>query len=725
MKNEKPIKVAVIGGGCASIAAAFELTRAHHRGKYEVSVYQIGWRLGGKGASGRGASNWIEEHGLHVWLGFYENAFRLLRECYAELNRDPLKCPFADWRDAFFPDPHLGMAHQCANGDWLKWTASFPPGRGLPGDPVDEHNPFSLVNYIGRTVALLQTLLFAVETCREAVKRTSENDATQNANFDNSSSGPIVETIISLLQVGALATTTALIEALSVIQIALRAMPSIPQNVVLSLVEKIAFDLRQRLEGFIVKDDDTRYKWEIIDMVLAILVGTFRFRLLTDPRGLDAIDEFECREWMRMNGASERSLNSAFIRGLYDLALAYEDGDRSRPRVAAGQALRGLFRMFFTYRGAFLWKMRAGMGDVVFAPFYEILTRRGVNFHFFHRLTNVKLAPQLALRPNERPYVEGLEFDVQAEVQRRGGYQPLTEINGIPCWPSEPDYDQLRKGNSLRKNGQDFESHWDRRRVGSKTLRVMRDFDFVVLGVSIGEIPHVCKEIVARDERWREMVDNVKTVATQAFQVWLNEDLEQLGWTGRPVILAGFAQPFDTWSAMEHVVPAESWQSSPKSVAYFCGALEDKPVGSCGDVSSYPTERREEVRRNAIRFLNEQIQHLWPNAVLSSGQFRWELLCDPCGEPPSESERDDRFNSQFWTANVNPSDRFVLALPGSARYRISPLDNTYNNITIAGDWTDCGFNEGCVEAAVMSGRLAAHAIAGTPSLEDIVGYDHP
>jgi uncharacterized protein with NAD-binding domain and iron-sulfur cluster len=46
-------------------------------------------------------------------------------------------------------------------------------------------------------------------------------------------------------------------------------------------------------------------------------------------------------------------------------------------------------------------------------------------------------------------------------------------------------------------------------------------------------------------------------------------------------------------------------------------------------------------------------------------------------------------------------------------------------LTIAGDWTDCGLNAGCVEGAVMSGRLAAHAIAQSPALTDIVGYDHP
>jgi uncharacterized protein with NAD-binding domain and iron-sulfur cluster len=84
-----------------------------------------------------------------------------------------------------------------------------------------------------------------------------------------------------------------------------------------------------------------------------------------------------------------------------------------------------------------------------------------------------------------------------------------------------------------------------------------------------------------------------------------------------------------------------------------------------------------------------------------------------------------RFASQFWTANVNPTDRYTLSIPGSLRHRISPLDDTYDNLTIAGDWTDCGFNEGCVEAAVMSGRLAANAISGSPRLDAIIGFDHP
>src|SRR6476619_6187310 len=87
MQRDEPTKVAIIGGGCASITTAFELTRPRHRGRYQVTIYQVGWRLGGKGASGRGPAGRIEEHGLHLWMGFYENAFRLMRECYAELDR--------------------------------------------------------------------------------------------------------------------------------------------------------------------------------------------------------------------------------------------------------------------------------------------------------------------------------------------------------------------------------------------------------------------------------------------------------------------------------------------------------------------------------------------------------------------------------------------------------------------------------------------------------------
>jgi uncharacterized protein with NAD-binding domain and iron-sulfur cluster len=356
---------------------------------------------------------------------------------------------------------------------------------------------------------------------------------------------------------------------------------------------------------------------------------------------------------------------------------------------------------------------------VVFAPFYELLRRRGVSFRFFHRLEAVRMAEPQELKRGERGYVKALEFAIQAEV-RNNEYQPLIDIDGLPCWPSAPDFPQLVNGDGLRDRR--FESHWDKRCVSRKTLRVCEDFDFVVLAVGLGAIPHVCQELVERDKRWHDMVTNIRTVETQAFQLWLNEDMEALGWDGPAVSMCGFERPFDTWGDMRHLIDEERSPIRPKAIAYFCSALSG-PDQQALDEPEYDLKRREQVRRDAISFLNQHIRQLWPLAVARSGRFRWELLLSQTRDAGVEGE--DRFNTQFYTANVNPTDRYVLSTPGTQKFRISPLDNTYDNLTIAGDWTACGLDTGCVESAVISGRLAAHAISGYPALRDIIGYDHP
>ena len=115
-------RVAILGGGMAGVAAAWRLSEPGWQEDFEsITVYQRGWRLGGKAASSRGPNGRIEEHGLHVWIGYYENAFRLLRECYAELDRpttDP-DAPIKTWREAIIPVPDAG-------------TRGPPPGRLAP-----------------------------------------------------------------------------------------------------------------------------------------------------------------------------------------------------------------------------------------------------------------------------------------------------------------------------------------------------------------------------------------------------------------------------------------------------------------------------------------------------------------------------------------------------------------------------------------------------------------
>ena len=127
-------RVAIIGGGPAALAAAFELTATPElEQQHEITIYQPGWRLGGKCASGREVEcgSRIKEHGLHVWFGCYDNAFSIVRRCYAELKRDKHTAAMATWRHAFKP------CHQVvvwdSDRDWAPHALDFPPAPGEPG----------------------------------------------------------------------------------------------------------------------------------------------------------------------------------------------------------------------------------------------------------------------------------------------------------------------------------------------------------------------------------------------------------------------------------------------------------------------------------------------------------------------------------------------------------------------------------------------------------------
>jgi uncharacterized protein with NAD-binding domain and iron-sulfur cluster len=713
MSSTGPTKVAIIGGGCAAITTAFELSQRHHGQAFEITVYQQGWRLGGKGASGRGVADRIEEHGLHLWMGHYDNAFHLMRQCYEELNRNPVHCPITRWTDAFVPDPLVGVADRSAGGDWQLLMASFPPFEGIPGDPYPPGTVFTVAGYLTRAARLLYTLVLSAQN-------SADTQESLDGGAGESTPDSLVEFLVRILGYGELATLTAIVQAVSVLEAVLNAVPLLPQQLVRRYLDAIHAAVQTVLEPILDRNAEQRFIWEIIDIVIATIRGSIASGLATDPRGFDAINDFDSREWLRMNGASERSVNSGFMRGLYDLALAYEDGDADRPAMAAGQGLRGTFRMLFSYRGSLFWKMQAGMGDIVFAPFYEVLKRRGVNFRFFHKLTNVGISED---DEDGSPHVCSLDFDVQAVLRGRGEYQPLVDVDGLPCWPSEPDWDQLEGGACMKEAGWKFESFWETRFHHKEQLRVTEDFDLVVLAVGGGAVRYLCPEILERDARWRIMVEQTRTVATQSFQIWLKNDMAELGWRRPAPNISGFVEPFDTWADMSHLARTENWPDRLGSIAYFCSVLgaPDNMLNPAD--KEYPVGADDTVRGNAVDFLNHDVVHLWPRAQNERNRFRWELLAQPDGSDsvPDESA----FDSQFWTANISPSERYVLSLPGSLKHRISPLEVEYDNLTIAGDWTDCGFNFGCVEAAVMSGRLAAHALSQQPRLEEIFGFDHP
>ena len=121
-------QIAVLGGGAASLFAVWDLVHSDPHA-YDITVYQMGWRLGGKGASGRNAKlgNRIEEHGLHLMFGFYENVFRVIREAYGEHYSDYPGL----WRDFFrTADTEVAMINFLRLGEDEVGAVDRPVSRG-------------------------------------------------------------------------------------------------------------------------------------------------------------------------------------------------------------------------------------------------------------------------------------------------------------------------------------------------------------------------------------------------------------------------------------------------------------------------------------------------------------------------------------------------------------------------------------------------------------------
>jgi uncharacterized protein with NAD-binding domain and iron-sulfur cluster len=387
--------------------------------------------------------------------------------------------------------------------------------------------------------------------------------------------------------------------------------------------------------------------------------------------------------------------------------------------------LRGMMRVAFGYHGAIMWKMQAGMGDVVFTPFYEVLKRRGVKFEFFHKVDE--------LRPDTTGQAVG-EIRMTRQVALAAGrdaYDPLVDVKGLPCWPSEPLYAQIDAAQAalLQSAGVNLESNWSDwpkryreafgRPLPTVTLKRGVDFDKVIFGASVASVEPLCPELVARSPALAACTSKVQSVATQAWQAWMVPDLPGLGWTeygrdGQAPVLSAFSEPFDTWAPMDQLLCREDWPAgaAPRNVSYFCSAL---PIASYPPYTDhrFPARMADQVKQAAIGQLSDSIGVLWPKTSGPAG-FDWSQMFDPAGGSGAR-----RFDSQYWRANVDPSERYVLSLVGSSQYRITTDGSGFSNLYMTGDWIRTGLNAGCVEAAAMAGMATSRAICGHPAV--IVG----
>jgi uncharacterized protein with NAD-binding domain and iron-sulfur cluster len=712
-------KIAILGGGIGGLATAFELSaQPGWRDRYEITVYQMGWRLGGQGATGRNPEHHerVEEHGLHFWGGFYENAFMLMRACYAELGRQPGQ-PLATIWEAFQPQP-FWVVTEYLDGKWSPWPHPAPTNDERPGDG-------RVLSPWGHVKLALEELITLVENsphspfCRESNARavpTWVSAVLHRFGLFGHPPTVVEETVTVSVQVPPEAASAHpehgfLRQAHAIA----RALPDDPADhpddhhrvLAWLLKEFRVWFLNRLVAGLARLTSETRRLFIVVDLVVAALAGVLEENVLND--GFGKLDAHELTDWLRKHGATEMSLGSAMIRGYYDYFFAYSRGELDRPRLAAGTALWHMARLLLDYKGAIWWKMVAGMGDTIFAPLYQVLERRGVAFKLFHRVE--------ALRPaDDGRGVASIDVQVQATLKDPGRpYQPLREVKGLPVWPNAPLFDQLVEGEALKARGINLEDPWaDWPGVGRITLRRGEDFDDVVLATSMAPMPFLTRELMAVSEPWREMVQNVATVQTLAIQLWLRPTLAQLGWGMPRPLLSGYAQPLNTGSDMAHVIPYEDWpaDAAPGSLLYFCGPLPDaEPMPPFTD-HAFPAREARRVRQIALQWITDNTTPLFPKATtpLNPTALDWNLLA-----APDDVSGSARLDEQYYRANIGFTQRYVLSEPGATAYRFKGGRSPFENLYLAGDFVFTMLG-GCVEGAAMAGRMASRAISGYPEV---------
>ena len=693
-------KVAILGGGVGAMTAAYQLTQfPDWQNRFEITIYQMGWRLGGKGASGRNAKvgQRIEEHGLHVWAGFYDNAIKLMKDCYKQgldLSIDGL---YASFDDAFKPFNNTVLG-EFVDGKWIPWPVAPPGNPAVPGEGGLFLTPW---DYFGMMVTLLKDM-FEKHAAKAGILPTGGVDLLPDwlepLLADALPSGSDTNTLLHVLH--------------DIVHNPVTSFAAGHDGPHLDAISYVLKKLGQQLQQAYKQDlsgkDDLRRFIHVADLGMAALRGCIEDKVLF--KGFDVINDYEISAWLKRHGAHPISLESASVRAVYDYAFGFAKGatNYQHRAIAAGVSLYGMCRLAFTYKKAFFFEMQAGMGDTVFTPFYKVLKAQGVQFKFFHKVTGIEADAQ-------SKQITRITLQRQADLNQ-AEYQPLVNVKGLDCWPSEPHYGQLVQGSQLQTQGVDLESSWANwSGVEDIELKLGTDFDAVILGISVAALNEICSDLVDKDPRWEDMLREVKTTRTMAMQLWLKKTSKQLVWKYGESILTGYADPLNTWADLSHLILMEDWPSpAPKSVAYFCAPLDDDPNQQPYSDHGYPATQLALVEAESKQWIENHIGWMWPKLVKSDGSIDWDQLVSV-----NNVSGEALLKEQYFRANIDPTERYVLSEPGSIKYRIRADQSGFDNLFLAGDWTYNGINAGCVEAAAMSGMRAAAGLAGE-SLE-IVG----
>ncbi len=709
--NIRPIKVAILGGGPSALACALELTDPQQAGKYDVTIHQLGWRLGGKCASGRNQESHerIEEHGLHVFFGYYDNAFNILRRAYEELETIEPGQKYPTVYDALVPSSCITVCEDNKDG-WDTWSFNVPKMPGLPGEDGEP--------------SLWKALLFALrqlaphfgQLTSSAAHTVASVKDEQPSWWDRLVEKPFKELERLISGTAGIAYSLAhglLDDLMNGHDGEGQRFTHEHQSRLVSLMEHAWTQIEELWSGpgfegwWQNLENDLKRAFIILDLAFTIGLGALRSGFFFNREAAIAkMNELDFRDWLTQQGAKSVTVNSAMVRAFYDLTFAYPDGDHKQTgNLSAGGTIAGMFNMIL-YRGAFMWKMRAGTGDIVATPLYKVLKNRGVKFEFFHRVTQI-VPSQFG------DQIEKVEISRQVNLSG-ADYNPLIPVKGLDCWPSEPLYDQIVEGAELKSKNINLESFWTpwTDTGGTIELKQSVDFDLVVCGIPVDSLRTICPQIIAQKSEWKAMVEGVKTVQTQSVQMLFDVDNAQMGElpTGT-VIGANDSSPLDAAADISEVLPAENWPATgaPVHLSIMAGALPGPDTAPPADQTGYPAKMQTAVKATALDYIANGAPVVWPKLIGSDG-FDWSKMW----ASDAAATGADRLNSQYLRANIDPDQRYTLSVAGSDKLRLRTDQSGYDNLYLTGDWIDNPGNLGGFESTIMSGRLAARAVSGFP-----------
>lgn len=675
-------RVAILGGGLSGLVTAWNLTAPEQDEKYDVTIYQLGWRLGGKCATGRNADEHdrIQEHGLHVFMGAYQNAFRMFQELY-EFAPDP---PFPSWEKAFTPQPDLTLI-ELIEGKPVPWVIDAPV---MPGTPGIDLAP-DIWERIAQMLGWIGNRIFDLDPDLPSVSPDKKHWWDPVTRFFRRILG-LAQRVVIHAGVWLVKQALELVEELRDVVGREQADHTAVQGVMTSLRSWIAKRYASRLDD----DIELRRFFIMADLMLTSVIGGLADGLIFRPEeNLERVNRLDYKDWLASHGAAEITVNSAIVRGLYDLIFAYPEGNwQGRGEVEAGTMFVSLMGTA-TYQGSILWKFNTATGDLIMAPMYEVLKARGVKFEFFHRVD--RLVPS-----TDGKCIARVEMGRQVVPLGGGDYDPLRTLpSGQRVWPDRPLFDRIENGAALEASGADLESRWTDWQDAAPplVLEAGADYDRLVLAIPPAAHPDICRDLIAQKGIWARMAETIKTTATQSMQTWTTQSVADMGWK-TPAMQGGYdISNLDSWSDISEVLPTESWPAGTAvSEQIWCGPLPCPDVLPPASQTNYPVEQQAIVDATAAQFLKEDMPFFFPAAAADGLK------------PPV-------LVSQYNRANVDPAERYTLSVRDSTRHRLTAGGSGYDNLALTGDWIQNGQNLGSFEATTISGMLASHAISQWPS----------